>query len=136
MAGNPSIERQTQVSLGLPLMSNIMFQGATMAANNASTYETNALKCFIDSLESEAIAKRCKFCRAIWLSIAIACGIFVYIAYNYTSIGVPFLLIASMVGGSFATLSGISSGNAKNTEILKPYVNIEAMKERMRELET
>lgn len=107
-----------------------------MAANNADTYEANTLKCFIDSLESEAVAKRCKFCRAIWLSIAIACGLFVYIAYNYTNIEVPFLLIASMAGGAFATFSGISSGNARNTEILKPYVNIEAMKERMRELET
>lgn len=107
-----------------------------MAANNADTYEANTLKCFIESLESEAVAKHCKFCRTIWLSIAIACGLFVYIAYNYTKIEVPFLLIASMAGGAFATFSGISSGNARNTEILKPYVNIEAMKERMHELET
>jgi hypothetical protein len=106
-----------------------------MATNNTNAYEANTLKCFIDSLESEAVAKRCKFCRVIWLSIAIACGLFVYIAYKYTSIDVPFLLIASTAGGAFATFSGISSGNARNTEILKPYVNIEAMKERMRELE-
>ena len=107
-----------------------------MVANSPEAYEANTLKCFIDSLESEAAVKRCKFCRVIWLSIAIACGGFVYIAYNYTKIEVPVLLVVSMLGGSFATLSGISSGNARNTEILKPYVNIEAMKERKRELET
>ena len=107
-----------------------------MVANSPGAYEASTLKCFIDSLESKVVARRCKFCRAIWLSIAIACGVFVYVAYNYTNIKVPILLVVSMAGGAFATFSGISSGNAKNAEILKPYVDIEAMKERIRELET
>lgn len=107
-----------------------------MAANSPESYEVNTLKCFIDSLESKTTVERCKFCRAIWLSIAVFSGIFVYIGYNHTNIETPILLIVSMLGGAFATLSGISSGNARNTEILRPYVDIDAMKERKRELET
>ena len=105
-------------------------------SNAPKAYETATLKCFIDAFETDAVAKRCKFCRAIWLVIAIACGLFVYIAYNYTNIEVPIMLVVSMLGGALATTAGISSGNARNTEILKAYVDIEAIKARHRELQT
>jgi hypothetical protein len=108
-----------------------------MSSNDPKAYEAATLKCFIDAFEADTAAKRCKFCRTVWLIIAIACGIFVYVAYyKYTNIEIPIMLVVSALGGALASTAGISSGNAKNTEILKPYVDIEAIKAKYRELQT
>ena len=107
-----------------------------MASTSPSTSEATMLKYLITAFDTESAAKRCKSCWAACVLGALGCGIFVYIAYNHTQIQTLFLLLASVLGGSLATTAGIVSSNTRSTEVLKQYVDIEAMKKRYNELQT
>lgn len=107
-----------------------------MASNDPRAYEAAALKCFIDVFGSEAIVKRCRFCRVALLGIALVCGVSVYLAYNYTHIQIPILFIVAALGGALASTAGTYSASARNNEILAAYVDLDAMRRRREELLT
>ncbi|WP_156480574.1 hypothetical protein [Aquipseudomonas alcaligenes] len=107
-----------------------------MPATDQRSYEIATLKCFINTFEDAKPAKKCTFCKYLWLAITAACGAFVYIAYNYTEINTVNLLIISAFGGASGSMAGFYSSNSRNTEILKPHVNLESLKSRLEELET
>lgn len=117
-----------------PIVVAVMRQEKPVSHDRSKDYETSALKNMIDAFESDTFARRCRLCHAFWVLATLLSLGFVFYAYQNTDIEPVYLLFLAAFGGACGATAGLISNTQATNELLKKYVDVQAMKVRYEEL--
>lgn len=106
-----------------------------MPNSKSIDHEIATLKWMIEVYESGGATKSCRFCKMVWLVAFLVSTAFVIVSYKYQLVQVGFLLFGSAVAGATFMATGLFGQSTVSVGIVSQYVDVEAVKRRLNELQ-